>query len=215
MTIDGPVASGKTTVAREVATRLGFTLLDTGAIYRSLALVAGRRRVALDDAEALAGLAADLDITFELAAGVNRVRLAGEDVSAEIRRPEISRAASIVSALPEVRAALLDRQRSIAAAGDVVAEGRDTGTVVFPAAEAKFFITASDEVRARRRQREQAGRGQELPFPEVLAALRERDQRDATRSVAPMRPAEDAHVIDTSDLDLEQVVAEVLARIPD
>ncbi len=213
VTIDGPVAAGKTTVAREVASRLGFMLLDTGAIYRSLALAAHRRGLDHGDEEGLAELAAALDISFEMREGVNRVSLDGDDVSDAIRLPEISQAASIVSALPAVRRALLEQQRQIAAQGSVVAEGRDTGTVVFPDAGAKFFVTANDEVRAQRRQRELAAKGLEESYEEVLASLRERDERDSSRSIAPLVPAADAQIVDTTELGIEEVIEQILERV--
>ena len=213
VTIDGPVAAGKTTVAREVASRLGFMLLDTGAIYRSLALAAHRRGLDHGDEEGLAELAAVLDISFEMREGVNRVSLDGDDVSDAIRLPEISQAASIVSALPAVRRALLEQQRQIAAKGSVVAEGRDTGTVVFPDAAAKFFVIANDEVRAQRRQRELAAKGLEESYEEVLASLRERDERDSSRSIAPLVPAADAQIVDTTELGIEEVIEQILERV--
>ena len=213
VTIDGPVAAGKTTVARELASRLGFTLLDTGAIYRSLALVAHQRGISQDDEAGLAELARDFGVSFEFRDGQNHVFVDGADVTAEIRLPEVSQAASIVSALPAVRQALLDRQRQLAAEGSVVAEGRDTGTVVFPDAEAKFFVTAADEVRAERRQRELLEKGGSDTLEEVLAALKERDLRDSTRAVAPLKPAADARIIDTTERTIEEVLAEILEHI--
>jgi cytidylate kinase len=213
VTIDGPVAAGKTTVARELASRLGVTLLDTGAIYRSLALVARARGVSQDDEEGLAELARDLGVSFEWRDGQNHVFVDGVDVTVEIRLPEVSQAASIVSALPGVRQALLDRQRQLAAEGSVVAEGRDTGTVVFPDAEAKFFVTADDPVRAERRQRELLEKGGSDTLEEVLAALKERDLRDSTRAVAPLKPASDARIIDTTGRTIEEVLAEILEYI--
>ena len=213
ITIDGPVAAGKTTVAREVAARLGFTLLDTGAIYRSVALAAKRAGVSQDDEAGLAELARNLDLTFELRNGSNRALLAGEDISDEIRLPEMSQGASVVSAFPAVREALLAKQRSIAAAGDVVAEGRDTGTVVFPDADAKFFVTADDRVRAERRLRELHGRGIDETLDDVLSSLRERDERDSTRAVAPLMPADDAHIVDTTSLAIEDVISSIIDQL--
>jgi cytidylate kinase len=197
----------------EIASRLGFTLLDTGAIYRSLALVARARGVSQDDEEGLAELARDLGVSFEWRDGQNHVFVDGVDVTVEIRLPEVSQAASIVSALPGVRQALLDRQRQLAAEGSVVAEGRDTGTVVFPDAEAKFFVTADDLVRAERRQRELLEKGGSDTLEEVLAALKERDLRDSTRAVAPLKPASDARIIDTTGRTIEEVLAEILEYI--
>ena len=213
VTIDGPVASGKTTVAREVAARLGFMLLDTGAIYRSVALSATRRGLDLEDEEGVSQVAREINVAFEMVDGVNRVWLDSEDATEQIRLPEMSQGASIVSALPAVRRALLERQRRFAEEGSVVAEGRDTGTVVFPDAAAKFFITASDAVRAQRRLREQQNKGISEGFEEVLAALRERDERDSQRAIAPLKPAEDAVIVDTSEQTIEQVVDEVIGCV--
>jgi cytidylate kinase len=212
--IDGPAGAGKSTVARALADRLGFFLLDTGAIYRSVALAAVRGGVALSDGPALGGLAASLDIRF----AADRVLVDGEDVSQAIRTPEISQGASTVSAHPEVRAALLELQRRIAAGGRCVVEGRDIGTVVLPWAPVKFFLTATPEVRARRRYDELVARGAQVDLAATLAELRARDERDERRAVAPLRQADDAELLDTSDLRLEEVVEHkvraVRARLP-
>lgn len=213
VTIDGPVASGKTTVAREVAVRLGFMLLDTGALYRSVALAARDRGLDWSSEAEVAEVARDLDVSFEWRDGVNRVWLQGRDVTSEIRLPEISQGASIVSALPGVRRALLDQQRRVAKRGSVVVEGRDTGTVVFPDADAKFFLTANDAVRAERRQLELRERGVEEPVEKTLASLRERDERDSTRAIAPLKAADDASIVDTTGLSLEEVIEGILGRI--
>jgi CMP/dCMP kinase len=206
VTIDGPAGAGKSTVAKQLARTLGYRLLDTGAIYRSVALVAVRRGVPWSDAESLAGLARDLDIRFEFVGDVNHVFLGDEDVSAAIRTPEISQGASQVSAHPPVRAALLDLQRRLGAGGGVVVEGRDTGTVVFPQAQAKFFLIATPEERARRRVAELAQRGVNVDHARTLAEITERDTRDAGRDVAPMKPAPDAVLIDSSAMTIDEVV---------
>ena len=209
--IDGPAGAGKSTVARALARRLGYFLLDTGAIYRALALTADRSGVPFDDGDSLGSLAATLPIRFD---EVGRVFLGDEDVSSAIRTPAMSQGASTVSAHPPVRGALLDLQRTLAARGRCVVEGRDIGTVVLPWAPLKIFLTASDEVRARRRYEELTARGQTVDYSATLADLRERDQRDSTRAVAPLRQAEDAVLLDTSELSEEAVVdrMEALAR---
>ena len=216
VTIDGPAGAGKSSVAKQLARRLGYRLLDTGAIYRAVALAAQRGGVAWTEGAACAGLARALDLRFDFVGDRNHVFLAGDDVTAAIRSPDISQGASQVSAHPEVRAALLELQRRLGAGGGVVVEGRDTGTVVFPAAEAKFFLTASEDERARRRVAELQQAGQPADHAATLAAIRERDQRDASRDVAPMVPAHDAVLVDSSTQTLEQVVdslaAQVLAR---
>ena len=212
VTIDGPAGAGKSTVAKQLARRLGYRLLDTGAIYRAVALTAQRRAIPWIDADACARLARDLDIRFDFVGDKNHVFLADEDVSAAIRTPEVSQGASQVSAHPPVRAALLELQRLLGAGGGVVVEGRDTGTVVFPRAEAKFFLTATEEERARRRVAELSAGGAAVDYNQTLREIRERDERDASRDVAPMRPADDAVLVDSSTQTIEQVV-ESLAQL--
>ena len=209
--IDGPAGAGKSTVARELARRLGFTIVDTGAIYRAVALAAQRAGVAWDDDEALGTL---LDgPQFQLSfADDTRVVLGGDDVTDAIRTPEISRGASIVSARPVVRKKLLGLQRELGrrAPRGAVLEGRDIGTVVFPDADVKFFLTASDEARAARRQSELKDKGVAIDVSEVLADQRRRDKDDSERAIAPLKPASDAIVVDTTAMDLGQVVDECL-----
>lgn len=211
VTIDGPAGAGKSSVAKLLARQLGYRLLDTGAIYRAVALTAEREGVQWSDGEACARIARDLDIRFDFVGETNHVFLGDQDVTAAIRTPEISQAASQVSAHVLVRAALLDLQRRLGAGGGVVVEGRDTGTIVFPDAEAKFFLTATPEERARRRTSELLAKGGPVDEAAVLEQILERDQRDASRDVAPMVPAPDAVMIDSSEDTLEQVV-ERLAR---
>ena len=213
VTIDGPAGAGKSSVAKLLARRLGYRLLDTGAIYRSVALTARQRSVPWSDGAACAAIARELDIRFEFVGDKNHVYLAGEDATAAIRTPEISQGASQVSAHPEVRAALLDLQRRLGAGGGVVVEGRDTGTVVFPQAHAKFFLTATDDERARRRVAELEATGAKVDYEQTLREIRERDHRDASRDVAPMVPAEDAVLVDSSVQTLEQVVDSLAAQV--
>jgi cytidylate kinase len=205
--IDGPAGAGKSTVARKLARRLGYAMVDTGAIYRAVALAAQRAGIAWDDD---AGLARLLDPPgLPIAFGENdAVFLGGEDISAAIRTPEMSRGASVVSARPVVRERLLDLQRTLgrAAQRGAVLEGRDIGTVVFPDATVKFFLTAADEARARRRHAELAGKGHEVELSNVLEDQRRRDRNDTERAIAPLKPAADAIVVDTTGLDLDQVV---------
>ncbi len=205
--IDGPAGAGKSTASKALAARLGFFLLDTGAIYRCVALASRRNGIAWDDEEKLGAIARSLPIVFVAREGGQAVLLSGEDVSSAIRTPEISDGASRVSSLPSVRAALLSLQRELAARGGCVVEGRDIGTVVLPWAPVKFFLTASPEERARRRHEELLARGQKSDLEQTLAEIVERDHRDSTRDVAPLKAAEDALTIDTSPLSLEEVVA--------
>jgi cytidylate kinase len=203
--IDGPAGAGKSTVARQLARRLGFSMIDTGAIYRSVALAAQRDGIAWDDDRGLGEL---LDRGLRLAFDGERVLLAGEDVSEAIRTPEMSRGASVVSARPVVRQKLLQLQRDLGrtASRGAVLEGRDIGTVVFPDAQVKFFLTASDEARAGRRHAELVEKGVEVPLSEVLADQRRRDRDDSERAIAPLKAAPDAIRVDTTGLDLDQVV---------
>jgi cytidylate kinase len=209
--IDGPAGAGKSTAARALAHRLGFFLLDTGAIYRALALAATRAGIAWSDAPSLARVAEELPIRFDES---GRVFLGDEDVSTAIRTPAMSQGASTVSAHPPVRQVLLGLQRKLASGGRCVIEGRDIGTVVLPWAPLKIFLTASPEVRARRRYDELMTRGQPVDYDATLAELRERDERDSTRPVAPLKQAEDAVLLDTSALGEDEVVdrMEALAR---
>jgi len=215
--IDGPAGAGKSTASRRLAERLGFAMVDTGAIYRAVALAASRRGIAFDDDARLGALLPALDIRFEpLPGGGQAVLLDGEDVSDAIRTPPMSLGASAVSARPVVRAGLLDLQRRLAAAPGnrgAVLEGRDIGTVVFPDADAKFFLTASAEVRARRRFEELCARGGGPAYEEVLADQRKRDRDDSSREVAPLRPAPDASLVDTSGMGLDEVVSALASAV--
>ncbi|HVI97385.1 MAG TPA: (d)CMP kinase [Anaeromyxobacter sp.] len=217
--IDGPAGAGKSTAARGVAARLGFAMVDTGAIYRTVALAATRRGIALDDDAGLAALLPGLEIRFEPPAApgaAQRVLLGDADVSMEIRTPALSLGASKVSGRPVVRAGLLDLQRRLALdAGNAgaVLEGRDIGTVVFPDADAKFFLTASPEERARRRFAELQAKGDPTPYEHVLQDQLRRDRDDSERAIAPLRPAADATVIDTTPVPLDEVISRLVAAV--
>jgi len=215
--IDGPAGAGKSTASRGAAVQLGFAMVDTGAIYRAVALAATRAGVALDDDARLAQLLPSVEIRFAPDAGrAQRVLLGPEDVSLEIRTPPMSLGASKVSARPVVRAGLLDLQRRLALApgnAGAVLEGRDIGTVVFPDADAKFFLTASPEVRAGRRHAELRAKGDPSTLEEVLADQLRRDRDDSQRALAPLRPAPDAIVVDTSGVSLDEVVERLVREV--
>jgi cytidylate kinase len=208
--IDGPTGSGKSTVARRVAERLGYLYLDTGAMYRAVGLLAGEAGVALDDEAAVVPIAAAAELHFD---GDGRVFTGDRDLSELIRSLEMGAAASVVSVLPGVRRLLVDRQRALGAGADIVMEGRDIGTNVFPDADVKLFLTARPEVRAARRADELCARGEEVDADEVLDALRERDRRDSERAVAPLCRAADAVEVDTSELTLDEAVDAVVALV--
>lgn len=212
--IDGPAGAGKSTAARRLAERLGFKLVDTGALYRGLALSAREEGVALDDGPALGALARRLDLDFTRGEdGRSRLLVGGVDRDDAIRTEKVAAWASQVSQHPEVRAALLDSQRRFGEKGGVVLEGRDIGTVVFPDAEVKIFLTASPEERAKRRVSDLAARGFEADPAVVAEEIRDRDRKDESREIAPLRPAEDAHVFDTTALGLDEVIERLAALV--
>jgi len=216
--IDGPAGAGKSTVTQRVADELGYLLVDTGALYRAVALAAQREGVDWDAEQPLGELARKLVEERAVELGNQKssgfaVKLRGEDVSSAIRKPDVSQGASKVSAVPAVREALLDMQRQAGAGGGAVLEGRDIGTVVFPDAEAKFFLTANVDVRARRRYDELVARGGTPEFAQVKREVAERDLRDSTRPIAPLKQAADACIIDSSSLSIEQVVARIVSRV--
>lgn len=217
VTIDGPSGSGKSTISRLLAKRLGYTYLDTGAMYRAVGLAMQRRDIDPGTPEGEAQLAALLDeIDLRLAPaegeGDTRVFLDGEEVSLAIRTAEMGMVASRVSAVPSVRRKLTAMQQEMGRVGFIVAEGRDTGTVVFPKARHKFFLDASPHERARRRQEQLAAKGEEVAFETLLAQIEKRDRDDAARSLAPLRAAEDAVVVDSTRISIEQVVQFMLDR---
>jgi cytidylate kinase len=215
--IDGPAASGKSTLAQRLAAHLGYTYIDTGVMYRAVTWAALRRGIPPEDAEALARLAETLELDIQpptVADGrAYTVIVEGEDVTWALRRPEVDAAVSQVSAHPSVRQALSQRQRQLGLRGRVVMVGRDIGTVVLPEADLKIYLDADLEARARRRYQELRERGQAVSFEEVLEAMRQRDALDQGREVAPLRPAPDAVVLDTTALDIEEVFRKVVALI--
>ena len=210
--IDGPAGAGKSTIAKALARRLRYLYINTGAMYRAVAWKALRDRVSLDDPTRLGELAVASKIELKGSVGRLRVFIDGCDVTDEISAPEVSRAASIVSAVPAVRRALVTRQREIGRAGGVVMEGRDIGTKVFPQAEVKLFLDASAAARGMRRHRQDAGRGATLSIEETKAEIDERDRRDSTRLDSPLVRAADAIYLDSSELSIDQVV-ECLLKI--
>ena len=212
--IDGPSGAGKSTLARAVARRLGYLYVDTGAIYRTIGCYARRKGVETADTEAVIALLPEVEIGMRYdAQGLQHMLLHGEDVTEEIRLPEMSLYASAVSAIPEVRAFLLEMQRDFARKSSVIMDGRDIGTVVLPHADVKIFLKADVEVRARRREIELQERGTPRPYEQVLEEMRQRDYNDTHRSAAPLRAAEDAVIVDTSDLDFRESEEKLLEII--
>ena len=214
--IDGPSGSGKGTVCSRLARQLGWHLLDSGALYRLLALAAGRHGIALDNAAALETLAANLDVRFvagEEGMHGQRILLEGEEIGDELRTEQAGAGASQVAALPGVRSALLQRQRDFRVAPGLIADGRDMGTVVFPDAPLKVFLTASAEERARRRYLQLKEKVADVTLASLLEEIRARDERDMQRPVAPLKPASDAILLDSTELSIEQVLERILAEI--
>jgi len=207
--VDGPSGAGKGTLAQSLADTLGWNLLDSGALYRVVGLACLSAGVPLDQAQRVAVVARSLDVTFQPSAEGVSVWLSGQNVTREIRSEEGGISASTVAALPEVREALLLRQRELARLPGLVADGRDMGTVVFPSAELKIFLTASAEARAERRYHQLQGRGESVSLPRLLAAIRERDARDESRSASPLVPADDAIVLDSTALTASEVLSRV------
>lgn len=211
--IDGPAAAGKSTVAKALAASMGFIYVDTGALYRAIGYYAYDRVDSTTNAEAVSALLGDIDIQIKYIEGVQRIFLNGADVSEDIRSPEMSMAASNVSAIPAVRAFLLDLQRRLAAENNVVMDGRDIGTVILPNAQVKVFLTASPEERARRRMLEYKQKGQVVEFDQLLAEIKQRDYNDSHRATAPLKQADDAVLVDSTEMKFEQVLEKITAII--
>lgn len=211
--IDGPAGAGKSTIARAAAKKLGFIYVDTGALYRAVGVYSLRNGLDTENPETVEGTLPHIQVELQFQDGVQHVLLNGEDVSEEIRTPQASMAASAVSAVPAVRRFLFDLQREIAAKNDCIMDGRDIGTVVLPQAEVKIFLTASPETRAMRRFNELQEKGAPDTYEAVLADLKQRDYNDSHRAVAPLKPAEDSVLVDTSALTLPQSVEKVIEVI--
>ncbi len=207
--IDGPAGAGKSTISRQVAKALGFIYVDTGALYRAVGLNALRKGIDTDDAEAVAESVKDISVELKYENGEQAVFLNGENVSAFIRTPEASMAASKVSAVPKVREFLFGLQQEIAAKNDCVMDGRDIGTVVLPNAQVKIFLTASAEARAQRRYKELIEKGEQVDYENVLAEMKQRDYNDSHRAVAPLKAADDAVTVDTTSLNLEESIEKI------
>ena len=211
--IDGPSGAGKSTVARAAAARLGYVYVDTGAMYRAIGLAVCRRGISGDDVAGIVATLPAVELAIQYQDGEQHILLCGEDVSDAIRTPEIAKYASQVSAVPEVRAFLLETQRNMAKNDNILMDGRDIGTVILPDAPVKIFLTASDEARAQRRYLELCEKGQQVTFEQVLHDIRQRDLQDTTRAVAPLKQADDAVLLDTSNITLEQSIEAVLRII--
>ena len=207
--IDGPAGAGKSTVAKAAAKELGYIYVDTGALYRTIALNAVRNGV-IDDTDKIIDMLSDTKVELKYIDGVQAVYLNGEDVSAFIRTPEISMGASNVSAIPKVREFLLELQRDIARKNNVIMDGRDIATVVLPDADVKIFLFASPECRAQRRYKELIEKGEDVKYEDVLADVNQRDYQDSHREIAPLKPSEDSVMCDTSELNLEESIQAVI-----
>lgn len=205
--IDGPSGAGKSTLARKLAEKLNYIYVDTGALYRTVGLFMYRNGIDPKDADRVAEVLPEINVGLRFINSEQHVYLNGEDVSADIRLHEVSQYASLVSAIPAVRRFLFDTQRKMAAENDVIMDGRDIGTVVLPQADVKIFLTASAEVRARRRYNELLERGQTVDYEQILADVNQRDEQDTNRPVAPLKPAEDSVILDTSECSFDESLA--------
>lgn len=214
ITIDGPSGSGKGTLSQKLARHLNYHLLDSGALYRLVALLAIKKGIDLNNEQAVTEAASTLDVIFSLENKLSaQILLEGETVTDQIRLEAVSMAASKIAAYPEVRAALLDRQRAFAIAPGLIADGRDMGTTVFPQAQTKLFLTASAEARAERRYKQLCAKGETVDMAELVRDIRERDERDSNRAVSPLRPAEDATIIDSTNMTIDEVFTKMLVAI--
>ena len=208
--IDGPAGAGKSTIAKLAASKLSYIYIDTGAMYRAIGLYVYRKQIAEDNIQAIGEAAKETEVSIRYIDGERHVYLNGEDVSEEIRKEHIGHMASVVGAVPAVRAHLLDLQRQIAKESDIIMDGRDIGTCILPNADVKIFLTATPEERARRRFLELQAKGDPTPYEEVLADIKERDYRDTHREIAPLKQAEDAVYLDTSNMTIEEAAAKVV-----
>ena len=211
--IDGPAGAGKSTVARAAAQKLGYIYVDTGALYRAVGVYCLRKNIVTTDAEGVGAILNDITVELKFIDGVQHVFLNGDDVSTEIRLPEASMAASNVSAIPSVRAFLFDLQRDIAVKNNCIMDGRDIGTVVLPNAQVKIFLTADDTERAMRRYKELQEKGSTVTYQEVLDDLRIRDYNDSHREIAPLKPAEDSVIVNTTDMTLEESINKIVETV--
>lgn len=211
--IDGPAGAGKSTVARAAAQKLGYIYVDTGALYRAVGVYCLRNSIVTTDVDGVGAILKDITVELKFIDGVQHVFLNGDDVSTEIRLPEASMAASNVSAIPSVRAFLFDLQRDIAAKNNCLMDGRDIGTVVLPNAQVKIFLTADPEERAMRRYKELVEKGSEVTFEEVLEDLKVRDYNDSHREIAPLKPAEDSVIVNTTGMTLEESINTIVKTV--
>lgn len=211
--LDGPAGAGKSTIAKRAAAELGFVYVDTGAMYRTIGLFCLKNNIGINDPDAVTNALPSVKLRLAFENGEQHIYLGEEDVSSQIRTEQVSMAASVVSAIPAVRAFLLELQRGLAKTDNIIMDGRDIGTVVLPDAEVKIFLTASPEARAKRRTLQLEEKGEPADYDTILRDIIQRDNNDSNREIAPLRPAEDSILVDTTELDLEQSVAKVIEVI--